>query len=155
MPLLAALQSLPKQFCGEGINHEDQTFTGCLHWQSLPGQRALLLHYTASGTDGAILHQETTLLGYQPDGTLCLWPVMEELPFVLPHPAARFAESGHGVLEVVFASGPRSLGELFRQEITIRLESNGLLYYAHAWGLPKGSFEDRSHCRLSPVGGTA
>ncbi|MEO2215637.1 hypothetical protein ABGV49_00985 [Chromobacterium vaccinii] len=155
MPLLAALQSLPNQFCGEGINHEDQTFTGCLHWQALPGQRALLLHYTASGTDGEILHRETTLLGYLPDGTLCLWPVMDELPYVLAHPAIRQAEGGHGVLEVVFASGPRSLSEHFRQEITIRVEANGQVLYAQAWGEPNGSFEDRSHCRLSPVAGTA
>ncbi|POZ60907.1 hypothetical protein [Chromobacterium alticapitis] len=155
MPLLAALQSLPSQFCGEGINHNDQTFTGCLNWMPLPGQRALLLHYSATGADGSTLHRESTLLGYQPDGTLCLWPVMEELPFVLPHPAIRLAEDGHGTLEIVFASGPRSLAELFRQEITIRLEANGQLYLAHAWGMPNSSFEDRSQCRLTPVGGTA
>jgi hypothetical protein len=80
---------------------------------------------------------------------------MDELPFVLPHPAIRLAESGNGLLEVVFASGPRSLSEQFRQEITIRIEANGQMHYAHAWGLPNGNFEDRSHCRLSPVGGTA
>ncbi|OHX14577.1 hypothetical protein [Chromobacterium sphagni] len=155
MPLLAALQSLPNQFCGEGINHEDQTFTGCLHWQALPGQRALLLHYSASGIHGEILHRETTLLGYLPDGTMCLWPVMEELPFILPHPAVRLAEGGHGTLEVVFASAPRSLSEQFRQEITIRLEANGQMLYTHAWGLPNCNFEDRSRCTMSPVAGTA
>jgi len=48
----------------------------------------LMLHFTAIGTDGRHLHKEATLLATAPDGRLCLWPVMEELPFVLPHPQA-------------------------------------------------------------------
>ncbi|HEY9819055.1 MAG TPA: hypothetical protein V6D20_25075 [Candidatus Obscuribacterales bacterium] len=74
-----------------------------------------------------------------------LWPVMSELPGVLPHRAIALTES-----EGVLAGGSRENGSSFREEITIRLKADGTLTYAHAWGMPEGDFKDRSSCCMAP-----
>lgn len=111
-----------------------------------------MLHYTATRGDGKHLHKEATLLAAGPDGALCLWPVMEELPFVLPH---RAIDSSHddedGTLAVVFSSGPRNTFNSFREEITIALKPGGELRIAHSWRTPGGAFAERSRCTLSAV----
>ena len=77
---------------------------------------------------------------------------MPELPVVLPHTQVMTkAESGKYTL-AVFGSGSREDSAEFREEISIRVNSDGSLVYAHAWGLPGGSFEDRSSCSMVPSG---
>ncbi len=154
MNLLTALLSQPTQFSGHGTNHEGEDFVGRLEIQPLVNASALMLHYTATRNDGKHLHEEATLLAAGPDGELCLWPVMEELPFVLPHRAIHTAgetEVEDGVLGVVFASGPRDLVSTFREEITIALKRDGELRIAHSWGMPGGVFSHRSHCSLRAI----
>lgn len=151
MNLIAALLSRPPKYLGQGTNHEGEAFVGRLEIQSLVNGSSLLLHYTATRTDGKHLHKEAALLGTSHDSELCLWPVMEELPFVLPHPEVSNTRNEDGTLVVVFASGPREVTDSFREEITIEVRSNGELRYAHSWGMPGGAFEARSSCFLSPA----
>jgi hypothetical protein len=152
MNLLKALLSQAPTFVGNGSNHEGEHFVGRLELQPLVNDSALVLHYTATRSDGKPLHQEATLLAVAPDGALCLWPVMEELPFVLPH---RAIDSSHdeedGTLAVLFASGPRDMAHTFREEITIALKPGGELRIAHSWGMPGGVFAERSNCTLRAV----
>ena len=150
MDVLHALLTLPQRFSGSGLNHEGETFAGVLTLQPLVNANALMLHYTATVADGRRVHTEATLLGRNTDGKLCLWPVMEELPFVLPHAEISGLPQRPDAFEARFASGPReALGE-FREEITIVLGLGGSLTYAHSWGLPNGSFEERSSCEMLP-----
>jgi hypothetical protein len=150
MNVLGVLTSGPTAFRGEGVNHENQPFLGTLAVRSLEGGRAVLLTYVATLKNGEVVHSESTLLGVGPDGNLCLWPVMSELPVVLPHPqTVTLSEPGAFVL-AVFGSGARDDSTSFREEITIRVNSDGSLVYSHAWGLPGGAFEDRSSCSMVP-----
>ena len=150
MNILDVLASGPNAFRGEGMNHENESFIGALRVQSLEGGRAVMLSYLATLETGTVVHSESTLLGAGPDGKLCLWPVMPELPVVLPHTQVMTkAESGKYTL-AVFGSGSREDSAEFREEISIRVNSDGSLVYAHAWGLPGGSFEDRSSCSMVP-----
>lgn len=154
MNLLTALLSQPTAFCGPGTNHEGEDFVGRLDMQPLVNASALMLHYTATRTDGKHLHRESTLLAAGPDGVLCLWPVMEELPFVLPHRAVSSThDESNGAPTTVFASGPRDLVDTFREEITIALTPDGDLHIAHSWGMPGGAFAERSSCTLRAVAG--
>jgi hypothetical protein len=74
---------------------------------------------------------------------------MEELPFVLAHPAIERAAEISGALQTVtFASGPRGATSEFREELTISVHPDGVLVYAHAWGLPGGEFGERSSSEL-------
>jgi hypothetical protein len=150
MNILEILASGPKAFRGDGVNHENESFIGALNVEALEGGRAVLLRYWATLLTGTVVHSESTLIGNGPDGKLCLWPVMSELPVVLPHTELmNQAESAKYTL-AVFSSGPRNDSAKFREEISIQVSSDGTLVYAHAWGLPGGSFEDRSSCSMVP-----
>jgi hypothetical protein len=150
MNILAALTSGPKSFHGEGVNEESERFVGELNVQLLEGGRAVLLSYKATIETGVTVHTESTLLGTGPNGRLCLWPVTSEIPVVLPHTElVNISNSGSGVA-ATFGSGPRDQSDSFREEITIEVNTDGSLVYSHAWGLPGGTFEDRSSCRMVP-----
>ena len=150
MNILSALVSGPSTFRGEGVNEEREAFVGELRVQSLEAGRAVLLTYKASLTTGKIVHTESTLLATAPDGKLCLWPVMSEIPVVLPHAEVATETNASGSVKAVFSSGPRNEAASFREEITIQVNADRSLLYAHAWGLPGGAFEDRSSCHMVP-----
>lgn len=107
MKLVAMLVSLRRNFSGPGMNHEGEEFGGRLELRPLLDGKALMLTYTATRVDGMHLHSEVTLLA--PDGKSrpCLWPVMEELPVVLPHPEISDIRLHDGTQFIVSASGPR------------------------------------------------
>lgn len=130
------------------MNHEGEPFTGRMQVTGLVSGKAAMLVYTATGAGGRHLHAESTLIGESPAGALCLWPVMEELPFVLPHPEVGRVSTGDGE-RFIFASGPRDHADVFREEISIELKTDGTVVYAHAWGMPGGAFDDRSSCHLT------
>lgn len=148
--LLEALLTQPRRWAGRGINHAGDSFSAVLQLQPLVGGKALLLDYVVTGDNGMHFHAEATLLGHDAAGTLCLWPVMEELPGVLAHPQIAGELSASGAISATFASGPRSARDAFREEITLVLQPGGGLELRHAWGLPGGEFEDRSSCQLRP-----
>ena len=150
MKFLTALISGPHKFTGAGVNHAGENFTATLVLQPLVAGSALMLHYVATRTDGVQVHSEATLLGSSADGSLCLWPVMVELPFVLPHAQKALTRSEDGGVSVVFASGSREDRGVFREEITIQLKPSGSLVYAHSWGMPGGEFAERSGCEFRP-----
>jgi len=151
MKFLTALISGPHKFTGSGVNHEGENFTATLLLQPLVAGSALMFHYVATrALDGVQVHSEATLLGSSADGSLCLWPVMVELPFVLPHVQKAITTSADGGVSVVFASGPRDDMSVFREEISIQLKPSGSLVYAHSWGMPGGDFAERSGCEFRP-----
>lgn len=151
MNLLAILLSNSRGLAGPGVNHEGEAFRGVFEVQPLINNSAVMLHYTATRNDGVHLHKEATLLASNTDGKLCLWPVMEELPFVLPHVEVSDTRGSDGTLVVVFSSGPRENAEAFREEITIEIRPTGGLRYAHGWGMPGGEFAQRSSCDMVPA----
>ena len=132
------------------MNHEKESFIGELKVQPLENGRALLLRYTATLLSGNVAHSESTLLGTGPDGKLCLWPVMSELPVVLPHTEVMSKTEPGKYTLAVFGSGPQEDSAKFREEITIQVGSDGSLVYAHAWGMSGGNFEERSSCSMLP-----
>jgi hypothetical protein len=150
MNILAMLASGAKSFHGEGVNEENERFLGELKVQSLEGGRAVLLSYKATLETGVTVHTESTLLGTGPNGKLCLWPVMSEIPVVLPHTELMNGLNSGSRTAATFGSGPRDQSDSFREEITIEVNPDGSLVYSHAWGQPGGAFEDRSSCRMVP-----
>jgi hypothetical protein len=147
MSLVQRLLALRSPLAGSGVNHAGERFTATLEIVRLAGGRAALLNYTATAIDGRHLHAESTLIGAATGGALCLWPVMEEQPFVLPHEHTATEETAIEC-RAVFATGPRNERGSFREEITIALRQDGSVVYAHAWGMPDGDFDERSRCLL-------
>jgi hypothetical protein len=162
MNLLVRLLGLPGRYIGHGTNHEGEDFVGHLEIEPLAGERAVLLRYRAVRADGVSLHEETTLLGFTVTEELCLWPVMQELPFIVPHhlrvatalagetPGANGANGAKGIA-AVFASGPADELDRFREEIAIDVGEHGELVIAHSWGLPGKAFALRSSCVFHPA----
>jgi hypothetical protein len=102
---------------GEGVNHEEERFHAELRVEPLVDGRAVMLRYRATLEDGSLVHEECTLLGAGRSGALTLWPVMAELPVVIPHehrPALAPTPEAF-----VFSSGDREDETAFREEITI------------------------------------
>jgi len=145
MTLLAALVAGPKEYKGSGVNHEGESFVGTLKVQSLVEGQGVLLHYEARVDRDEVVHIESTLMAPDMEGTITLWPVMSELPGVLPHKAVLLGENN-----ATFASGPKENATTFREEISVSLGQDGSLTYSHAWGMPGGEFKERSSCRLWP-----
>ena len=150
MSVLNSLAIGPGHYRGQGVNHEGESFTGHLHVQVLEAGRAVLLTYDASLDDGTVVHTESTLLATGADGRLCLWPVMSELPGVVPHIEEPSRSEYGSPPRAVFATGPREDVSVFREEITLEFKEDRRLVYGHAWGLPGGNFEERSSCTLLP-----
>jgi hypothetical protein len=150
MNILSALASGPKAYRGNGVNHEQEPFVGELQVQVLEGGRAVLLMYSATLEKGAVVHTESTLLATGQDGMLCLWPVMSEIPFVLPHTEVAVKAEPGKHFTAIFGSGPCGETTAFREQITIQINSDESLIYAHAWGLPGGEFKDRSWSKMVP-----
>ena len=148
MNLIKALAARTSLFEGRGHSHDGEGFVGRLKVETLVDSKPLLFRYVATGDKGDVFHTEATLLGVAPDGNLCLWPAMDELPFVLPHPLVSCVAAHAGSLLAVFASGSRDAVDQFREEITVELKGNVELVYTHAWGMPGGAFEARSSCTL-------
>lgn len=159
MDLLQALCDGPAQWRGLGHNHEGEEFTGRLELLPLVQERAVLLRFRALRlSDGRLVHEEATLLARDLQHRLCLWAVMRELPGTLCHPLVLppgrqdTAPDTRGRWEACFASGPREDTTVFREEIHLRLDPGGRqLHYAHAWGLPGGTFADRSACAMQAM----
>lgn len=149
MDLLHALHESPARFSGHGKNHEGQTFQGVLTLQRLASDLGIMLHYTAT-VDGREVHAESSLLARGANGGLCLWPVMSEVPVVLPHVESSSTSDARCLVRAVFSSGPREDMANFREEITLALHRDGKLSYGHAWGMPGGAFDDRSACEMEP-----
>jgi hypothetical protein len=82
-------------------------------------------------------------------------PVSEELPMksnrqALPV-AGNVGDPSNGSVKSLFASGRRDDTVSFREEITIQIDTDRSLVYAHAWRLAGGTFDDRSSCRMVPA----
>lgn len=150
MNILANLLAQPRTFAGKGLAWHREDFSGLLEFKPLLSRSALLIYYSATSADGRRLHSEATLLGRAEDNEFCLWPVVEELPFIAAHPLASNVRSEDGCRIAVFATTPRAAADRFQGEITIELDPRGMLVYSHAWGLAGAPLEHRLSCTLSP-----
>ena len=152
MTHLALFRHLPNFWQGTGINHENETFTATLKIEALVDSKAIKLDYVATRVDGKHLHRESGLLAIDHNGTLCLWPVMEELPFVLPHRALE-VRVNFDVWSVTFATGEEGNAVSFQEEIAISKDSDGNLVYEHRWGMPGLRFGPKSACKFIATDG--
>ncbi len=147
---LRLILSTAGKYCGTGVNHAAESFTGNLELRALEGGSAALLHYVATRTDGKHLHAETTLVACDALGALCLWPAMEELPHLLVHRLLSRDDTAAGTTLFVFSSGRQDDRTSFREEIVLEIQAgHGVVGYRHRWGLPGGEFDERSWCRFA------
>ena len=150
MTHLALFLNLPANWSGVGVNHENEAFTARLTIEVLVGGKAAKLDYIATRNDGKHLHCESGLISMDQNGTICLWPVMEELPFLIPHRAADVRVDSDA-WSVTFATGEEGIAVSFQEEIVIFKDSAGNLGYEHRWGMPGRKFGPKSACTFTPL----
>ena len=136
---------------GQGLNHRKQTFQATLNLTVIAKRRGITVDYRAQAEDSTLFHQEHTIIGLDSENNLCLWPIMSQLPHVLPHPLRRDRETDDGLRSIVFGCGETNDDTTFRQELTFDLWPGGDLGYRHAWGVPGHRFKTRSSCRLQSI----
>jgi len=146
--LLARLLANEGSWHGSGQDHDGDPFTGHLLVTPVASGRGATLHYTATDSHGAVIHEEIILVGPHPMGRIGLWSLGSEIDSVLEHRLRR--TDGEGMW--VFAFGVKGDLEAYRQEITLSFNRDGALEIKHAWGLPGQALHDGSSGRFVPAG---
>lgn len=137
-------------YCGRGVNHEGQNFTGKLTLEVAIEGKALLLKSSATGDQGETYHEESSLIGRDLSGALQLFVASNNHPAIVAHEFHRIEEKD-GDRSVIFRFGNPEVKESFREEITVTVHADGSLTHHYAWGMPGGEFAPRSGSRMQKL----
>jgi hypothetical protein len=144
------LQQSVGAYCGRGVNHEGQHFTGKLTLESAIEGKMLALKSSATGDQGEVFHEEASFLGRDLSGALQLFVASNNHPAIVAHAFHRIEEKD-GAKSVIFRFGHPENRESFREEITIAIHGDGSLTHHYAWGMPGGDFAPRSGSRMQKL----
>ena len=148
---LIKLVSRVGTYSGDGKNHEGQHFKGTLEIRNLLGGRGVLFVFKATALDGTFFHEEFSTIAPTIGGELMLFNLNTNTPGMVAHSLSRTVNTGDEMASMVFLYGDLSNGQTFREQITIELHSNGCIGYKYAWGMPGGSFTDRSSVVMKKI----
>ena len=126
---------------GDGINHEQQPFTGELSLSKSIG--GFNLTFRATGKDQTLYHEENTTIALSPNEKIALWSVNTNNPFMLQHDL-RKDETQKDKVILVFGFNDPGNTQAFREEIKMELHADGQFGYHYSWGMPGGEFKPRS-----------
>jgi hypothetical protein len=133
-------------YSGQGINHENQKFTGELSLTK--GINNYIIHYKATGKDGELYHEEQTTIALDLSQKLGLWSVNTNNPVMLQHTLVK-NELTDQTNTLIFAFGDKENKNGFREEIAFELNADGTIGYNYSWGMPHGDFDVRSKSLMS------
>jgi len=145
--IVTTLNSLAGHYEGEGANHDGQSFMGRLWLRPAVHGQGLSLHFSATGRDGMLYHEEQSLIALNLNEKLCLWNLNTNMPGLVEHNYIR-QEPRDGGLSHVFGFGNPQDRTSFREEISLDLWDNGEISYRYFWGMPGGDFMARSQVRM-------
>lgn len=146
-PAIEALIGASGEYVGSGINHDDEAFEARLSLSPTGDGNGVLLRFVATGVDGTLYHDETTLIGPSVDGDITYYPISNNVPVVVPHVLTQ-CRTGQMSTHLEFSTGNLDASDQFRETIAIELDSNGI-EYVYFWGLPRQPFAERSRLRLT------
>ena len=138
-------------YIGEGINHENQKFMGTLTVEKIAETKGVSISFKAVGEDGAIYHEEKSMIAPSMDGSVSLYVVSSNHPGITPHAFKEKKEHECGTHSYVFGFGEPDDKTQFREFISLDFWPEGDVGYRYAWGLPKGDFQERSKVRMKRV----
>ena len=133
-----------RQYRGEGINHEDQTFIGRFKVAPVAKIQAFNYRYTATLGDGNLVHEEAGLIGQNENGQWILVSQMDELPCVVTHGLVN-----HSAQEWKFAYRGQGTMAGFNSELVF-LFSGDEFKLVHRWDMGQPA-SDKSWCHLIPL----
>lgn len=143
--MIQKLSKLTGEFTGTGINHEGQNFTAIFKVTNNQAN-GIAFFYEARGLDGTVFHSENSIVGKSLSQNLSLWVLSSNHPAVFEHQLKK-QESTDAGQKYIFGFGNIEDRNIFREEIHLELQENGLRY-TYFWGMPDGDFAERSGCFL-------
>ena len=146
---ISELQKYVGNYTGQGINHDNQKFTGELIVESIVGRRGALLTFTATGEDGTVYHEEKSTISPSMDEKILMWNFNSNVPGLVPHELKK-SEAIENGSKFIFGFNDKSNENAFREEIALELYNNGDIGYHYSWGLPHGEFKERSGLVMKP-----
>jgi hypothetical protein len=147
--LLLALENACGTYIGEGINHEGQIFSGTFQLRSILDGRGFAIQFFAVANDGAIYHQEESIIAPAISQSLTLWNFNSNNPALLAHEIRNYPTKVDASNSLVFGFNRLDDRDLFREEIALDIWQNGDVSYTYSWGMPGGDFKERSGVRMA------
>jgi len=141
------LYSLTRTSSGMGVNHENQNFEGTFKAQPVIGGRGLKIEFKAVGKDGAVFHEEVSMVGPGFNGKPCLFVLSNNHPGVTPHELKTVDKTEERSIWV-FGFGDIANTNSFREEIALEVWKDGSVEYTYFWGLPGGEFKRRPGVKM-------
>jgi hypothetical protein len=136
---------------GQGINHENQNYTGNLKLEFAFEKKVLLLISSATGIKGEVFHHEHSWIGNDIAGVLTLYVNSNNNPGVTPHLFNRIEQGPEGQNTIVFKFGDIENRNSFTEEISISVFKDKNIEHSYSWGLPSGDFQKRSGSRMEKL----
>lgn len=149
--ILSQLSSIVGSYSGNGINHEGQQFKGTLTLKPLLGGRGFSIHFTATGQDGTVYHQEESTIAPSMNEKLTLWNFNTNSPALLGHELRGSNPKPESIASLVFGFNKPTDTATFREEIALDIWNNKEISYTYSWGMPGGEFKERSGVRMSSI----
>lgn len=148
---LKMLNAASGTYLGNGLNHEDQAFTGTLNLRGLLDGRGTSIQFTAIGSDGKLYHQEASTIAPTISENLALWNFNSNSPGLICHELRDTKPKSGALSSYTFSYNQASDINLFREEITLDIWENKDISYSYSWGMPGGDFKERSSARMSKI----
>lgn len=145
MTAIQQLSEFSGQYNGQGVNHENEEFTGNLKVTPILNGKGIEIRYSATGVDGICFHEERTVISTDFSGNVKMWNLNSNSPGM-----AELDLRSNNVEGLTFGIGDFNDVDTFREEIKIELKNKSIGYH-YSWGLPGGEFEYRSGLMMKKV----
>lgn len=146
--ILETLKKACGIYLGTGINHEGQRFTGYLSLQPLLTNCGFQIHFSATGEDGQLYHQEASTLAPTMTENLTLWNLNTNSPGLVPHELRSVIAKPGAINSFIFGFNSPQDDKKFREEVALDIWDSNSISYTYSWGLPGGEFQERSGVRM-------
>lgn len=143
-PLFEVLSRVQGQYVGRGVNHEGQSFTGIFEARHLSQGPGVAFSFRAVGDEGAVYHDEQSLIGNSMAGKPSLWVLSSNHPGVFERTLKEETMTSEGTCVLVFGFGSLEDRASFREQVRLEISPSGTVKYVYFWGMPGGDFAERS-----------
>ncbi len=147
---LKILKEYLGHYQGQGINHEGEKFNGNFELTEIAEGAGYQIKFQAKSLDSKkIFHSEVSTLSATVSGEFALFNLNSNTPFMCEHKlVTNEIKSDH--LQLKFRFGNIEDKNSFREEILLSAVDK-TISYQYSWGLPGGTFAERSKVTLSLV----
>ena len=132
------------RYVGAGRNQEGEEFAAEMRLERLLDGRALRLHFRAEGIGGVVYHEEEGIIARATGDGLSLWKISSNSKRMCEYLFRPDESNPVPPALLVFRYGSPDNAESYREENRLVLMNEGFFRYQFFWGMPGGTFAQRS-----------